>query len=102
MSDLLLGGLITLAGSAVVQVVIVPWVTAQRRHRERWEDTIIELLSVVDLKYADAISRLRSSSSLVRAVRTRLAKFTTGGYDRRHRSASRTSTTPMRGLLMSS
>ena len=82
MSNLILGGLITLAGSAVVQVVIVPWVTTRRRHRERWEETVIELSALIEVDIAAAAKHLTRSSKLVREVRTRLSRVTTGGFDR--------------------
>lgn len=73
MSNLIVGGLITLAGSAVVQVVVVPWVTTRRRHRERWEDSVIELLSVLEVELPIALRQLRRPAIGLQQVNQRLA-----------------------------
>src|SRR5438128_1545755 len=41
--SVLLGGLITLAVTALVQILIIPWVQTRTRRRDRWEKDVIEL-----------------------------------------------------------
>ena len=57
--SLLLGGLITLAVTAVVQILIIPWVQRRNRIRERWERDVIELLTLLDEELGEPVSRLR-------------------------------------------
>jgi hypothetical protein len=45
--QVLLGGLITLAITAVVQIVIIPWVQRRSRARERWEKDVLEMESLL-------------------------------------------------------
>jgi len=53
--QLLLGGLITLAVTAVVQIFVIPWVQHRNRRRERWENDILELHSLLkdEMPHAD-------------------------------------------------
>jgi hypothetical protein len=46
--QILLGGLITLAGTALIQMLIIPWVQRRTRHLERWERDVIELLGLIN------------------------------------------------------
>lgn len=57
--SLLLGGLITLAVTAVVQILIIPWVQRRNRIRERWEKDVIELLTLLDEELGEPVSRVR-------------------------------------------
>ncbi|MEU4237917.1 hypothetical protein [Actinoplanes sp. NPDC026619] len=45
--NLLLGGLITLAVTALVQIMIIPWVQQRNRRMERWEDDLNELTNIL-------------------------------------------------------
>ena len=56
---LLLGGLITLAVTAVVQILIIPWVQRRNRIRERWEKDVIELLTLFEEELGEPVSRVR-------------------------------------------
>jgi hypothetical protein len=47
--NLLLGGLITLAVTAVVQILIIPWVQRRNRLRERWEKDVIEFVNLLEV-----------------------------------------------------
>ncbi|QGN47946.1 hypothetical protein GKC29_14540 [Micromonospora sp. WMMC415] len=44
----LVGGLVTLAVTCVVQILVVPWVQGRGRRRERWEKDVTELLVVFE------------------------------------------------------
>jgi K+ transporter len=46
--QLLLGGLITLAVTAIVQILVIPWVQVRNRRRERWERDVIELHTLLE------------------------------------------------------
>jgi len=48
--QILLGGGITLAGTVLVQVYVIPHVQARTRGRERWEEDVDELVSSLDDK----------------------------------------------------
>ena len=60
--QLLLGGLITLAGTAIVQIFIIPWVQTRNRRRERWEGDVIELETLLHDELPDAIAAARTSA----------------------------------------
>ena len=62
MRQLLLGGLITLAGTAIVQIFIIPWVQTRNRRRERWEGDVIELETLLHDELPDAIVAARTSA----------------------------------------
>lgn len=57
--SLLLGGLITLAVTAVVQILIIPWVQRRNRIRERWEKDVIELITLFDEELGEPLRRFR-------------------------------------------
>ena len=48
MQNVLIGGLITLAVTAMVQILIIPWVQRRTRRLERWEDDVIELAALFE------------------------------------------------------
>jgi hypothetical protein len=60
--QLLLGGLITLAGTAVVQIFIIPWVQTRNRRRERWESDVIELETLLHGELPAAIAAAQASA----------------------------------------
>jgi hypothetical protein len=60
--QLLLGGLITLAGTAIVQILIIPWVQTRNRRRERWEHDVIELETLLHDELPDAIAAAQASA----------------------------------------
>ena len=45
--QLVLGGLITLSVTAIVQILIIPWVQRRARIRERWEQDMLELSTLL-------------------------------------------------------
>jgi hypothetical protein len=53
--SLLLGGLITLATTAVVQILIIPWVQRRSRLRERWEADVIKLTTLLKDKLPTSV-----------------------------------------------
>src|SRR3954470_1624710 len=53
--QVLLGGLVTLAVTAVVQILIIPWVQRRNRRRERWERDVIELETLLHHELRGAI-----------------------------------------------
>ena len=62
------GGVVTLAGGVVLQVVIVPEVQARSRRRERWEDDLAELWSLLDEQVPRAVRRYRTTANVVRLM----------------------------------
>jgi hypothetical protein len=47
MESRVLGGLIALAVTAVIQSLIIPWVQRRNRRRERWEEDVIEISALI-------------------------------------------------------
>jgi len=64
--QLLLGSLITLAITAVVQIFIIPRVLTRDRRRERWERDVIELHALLRDELPDMIVAARSSAERYR------------------------------------
>jgi hypothetical protein len=62
--NLLLGGLITLAVTALVQVIVIPRVQQRNRRIERWEDDLIELANIINEEMPPAY--WRASGAVVR------------------------------------
>lgn len=63
------GGFITLAGTAVVQVIVIPQVQARTRRRERWENDVMELAALVDEELPPAIRGYHSADVVARVFR---------------------------------
>jgi hypothetical protein len=61
--NLLLGGLITLAVTAVVQILIIPWVQRRNRRIERWEKDVIELVNLLEVGLPTALRSARHSAT---------------------------------------
>lgn len=49
--NVLLGGVITLAATCLVQIFVIPWVQARSRRREKWEKDVAELLVVFEEEF---------------------------------------------------
>ena len=64
----LLGGLITLAVTALVQIVIIPWVQARTRRRERWEKDVIELQTQLSFDLPGALGEAKIRGDRVRSL----------------------------------
>ena len=62
MRQLLLGGLITLAGTALVQIFIIPWVQTRNRRRERWERDVIDLETLLHDELPQVIAAAQASA----------------------------------------
>ena len=60
--SVLLGGLITLAVTALVQIVIIPWVQVRTRRRDRWEKDVIELDVLIRWELPSLLSRQRDAA----------------------------------------
>lgn len=58
--EVLLGGIVTLVVTFVVQVVVVPRVQAHTRFRQRWEDDVVELRTLVEDELPEALKELRA------------------------------------------
>jgi hypothetical protein len=56
--DLLIGGLITLTVTAIVQILVVPRVHQQNQRLERWEKDILELRAIVMERVPRALANL--------------------------------------------
>ncbi|MEV0898366.1 hypothetical protein [Actinoplanes sp. NPDC049802] len=54
--NVLLGGLITLAVTALVQILIIPWVQRRTRRLERWEKDMVELATLLHEELPQAVS----------------------------------------------
>jgi len=55
----ILGAILTLAGTLIVQILAVPPIQARTRQRERWEDDVIELRAILEESLPNAIERFR-------------------------------------------
>jgi hypothetical protein len=64
--QLLLGGLITLAATAVVQIFLTPWAQSRDRRRERWERDVIELETLLQDELPNLIVATRTSAERYR------------------------------------
>ena len=71
MQNVLLGGLITLAGTALVQILVIPQVQRRTRALERWEDNFTDLVTVVNEELLIGLNRLRDTYRIVIATRER-------------------------------
>src|SRR5690242_15085616 len=60
MANVLIGGMITLIVTALVQIFVIPWVQRRTRALERWEKDVVELMSLVNEQMNDALSKLQS------------------------------------------
>jgi hypothetical protein len=58
MKNVLIGGFITLAGTCLVQILVIPWVQARSRRRERWEKDVGDLLRLIECTLPRAVRRL--------------------------------------------
>lgn len=67
--NVLLGGLVTLAVTCVVQIFVIPWVQHRGRRRERWEKNVTELLVLLEEQLPSTIRELSIAMSVFRAVR---------------------------------
>lgn len=64
--EVILGGVVTLAATFLIQVFVIPQVQARIRNRERWETDIIELLALVEEEIPRAHSLMRSGGYALR------------------------------------
>jgi hypothetical protein len=62
----LLGGLITLAVTAFVQIAIIPWVQTRTRRRERWEKHVVELDALLRWELPEALSDAKTQGEQMR------------------------------------
>jgi hypothetical protein len=53
--QLVIGGLITLTVTALVQILVIPWVQSRTRRRERWEENVTALEAILHDEYPGAI-----------------------------------------------
>lgn len=65
---MLLGGLITLAVTALVQIVIIPWVQVHTRRRERWEKDVIELDTLLRWEFPRLLADAKWRGQEVRSL----------------------------------
>ncbi|WP_406036620.1 hypothetical protein OG799_19410 [Micromonospora sp. NBC_00898] len=49
--EVVFGGAVTLAGTLVVQLFVIPAVQARTRGQERWERDILELAAVIEEEF---------------------------------------------------
>jgi hypothetical protein len=69
LSLLVLGAVLTLISTFLVQSVVVPWTQARTRRRERWEKDVYELANLLEEQLPRLMSRLRATSMRVRLLR---------------------------------
>ena len=55
--QILLGGLITLVVTVIVQIIVIPLVQRRTRRLERWEDALIELVDIHDVQMGAPLDR---------------------------------------------
>ncbi|GAA2611415.1 hypothetical protein GCM10010399_47830 [Dactylosporangium fulvum] len=67
----LLGGLITLVGTFLVQLYVVPRVQARTRRLERWEKDVIELVALIEEQLPLAVEAYHMASLGPRIARQR-------------------------------
>ncbi|WP_406051306.1 hypothetical protein [Kribbella sp. NBC_00889] len=58
----LVGAVLTLTATVLVQVVVVPWVQARTCRVERWETSVVELVSLLEEELPRAVSDCRSAA----------------------------------------
>jgi hypothetical protein len=75
MGSVLLGGVITLIVTALVQIFLIPWVQRRTRAIERWEKDIDKLLDLVNDEFYDKID---SMAATTRPVALDLRRAQTG------------------------
>jgi hypothetical protein len=59
---LFLGALLAFVAALIVQAFVIPWVGVRIRRRERWETTLIDLLSLLEEQLPRAVARFRSEA----------------------------------------
>lgn len=67
----LLGGLITLAITALFQIFVNPWMLRRTRRIERWEDNVADLITLVNEEWPEKLSMLKGHQDILRAMRRR-------------------------------
>lgn len=68
MWNVLIGGMITLLVTAIVQVFVIPWVQHRTRERERWEKDVIHLMALVNEELTEKLVPLqRAMLSVINA-----------------------------------
>jgi hypothetical protein len=80
--NLILGGLITLAGTCIVQILVIPWVQGRNRRRERWENNVTEMVTLLEEELPRALEHLRSETYKLRLVRVHEAEFAVSHPDK--------------------
>lgn len=60
-SQILFGGAVTLAGTVIVQLVVIPRVQARTRALERWENDVIALAALLDEEMPRALNGVESA-----------------------------------------
>jgi hypothetical protein len=66
---LFLGALLAFVAALIVQAFVIPWVVVRIRRRERWETTLIDLLSLLEEQLPRAVARFRSEADSERLYR---------------------------------
>jgi hypothetical protein len=66
--NVLLGGLVTLAVTAVVQIFLTPWVQRRGRVIERWEREVKDLVNLLEEELPPALRRLRWTTLTLRTL----------------------------------
>lgn len=57
-----IGGLVTLSTTFVVQVFVIPWVQGRTRRRERWENDVLELSALLEEELPRALNGYKVTS----------------------------------------
>jgi hypothetical protein len=73
---ILLGGVVTLAATTILQLYMVPRVIARIRGRERWEQRVLELATLLEEELPRAIDHCRRASSDLRQFKRLLGDET--------------------------
>lgn len=63
--EVFVGGMITLVVALLVQVVVIPRVQARTRNRERWENDVIELRTLINDELPEATQELEFAADAV-------------------------------------
>ena len=67
---LIIGAALTLVATLVVQTLVIPWVQARTRKRERWEADVIDLLNLLEEQLQRAVRLLHREADTERVYRS--------------------------------
>jgi len=70
LTPVLIAAVLTLLATVLVQSVVVPWVQARTRRRERWEAAVTELSSLVEEQLPRAVAEFREAADTERFYRS--------------------------------